>query len=117
MICKAVYIYHANLLGWTCRCSGYRQVVEELGSALRFWDFRETWSRDLWTWLALITANAARRGKMEHLQMEVMMSLFALSDDVQDWDSMRKVTKSFLYHSKLDREWKLCWDMAKSSKA
>ncbi|KAJ9605016.1 hypothetical protein H2200_010405 [Cladophialophora chaetospira] len=111
-ICKAVYIYHANLLGWTCRCSGYRQVVEELGHALRLWVFREAWNKNLWKWLALITANAARRGKLEHLQTEAMTSLLAMDESDKEWEQLRTVTKEFLYHSKLEREWKSCWDQA-----
>jgi len=114
-ICKAVYVYHANLLGWTCRCSGYRQVVEELGNALRLWVFQSApvGDKDLWKWIALITANAARRGKLEHLQTDAMMSLLALEDSNQGWEQMQTVTKKFLYHSRLDREWKSCWDRAK----
>ena len=111
-ICKALYIYHANLLGWTCRCSGYRRVVEELGETLRLWQFRELWDRDLWKWLALMTANAARRGKLQHLQTDVMASLLGLENAMQDWKSMQEVTQKFLSHCKLDWEWKLCWDTA-----
>ncbi|KIX07005.1 uncharacterized protein Z518_04981 [Rhinocladiella mackenziei CBS 650.93] len=29
-ICKALFVYHANILNWTCRCSGYRRIVREL---------------------------------------------------------------------------------------
>ncbi|EXJ65077.1 hypothetical protein A1O7_01417 [Cladophialophora yegresii CBS 114405] len=116
-VCKAVYVYHANLLGWTCRCSGYRRVVEELGTALRRWDFHKTWDKDLWKWLALVTANAARRGKLQHLQTEVMTSLFASSGSGQDWKSVQTATKKFLYHSALSQEWEICWHMAHASTA
>jgi hypothetical protein len=114
-ICKAVYVYYANLLGWTCRCSGYRRVVGELASALRSWDFQETWDRDLWKWLALVTANAARRGKLQHFQAEVMAGLFALGGSGQDWKSVQMAAKKFLFHNKLGREWEMCWDMAHAS--
>jgi hypothetical protein len=114
-ICKAIYVYHANLLGWTCRCSGYRRVVEELGEALHRWESRKTWDRELWQWLAMITANAARRGKMQKLQIEVMAWLFAAEDTARDWESMEETTKRFLSHSRLGREWKLCWAVASAS--
>ncbi|ETI29032.1 hypothetical protein G647_01485 [Cladophialophora carrionii CBS 160.54] len=114
-VCKAVYVYHANLLGWTCRCSGYRRVVEELGTALRSWDFHKPWDRDLWKWLALVTANAARRGKLQHLQAEVMTSLFASSGSEQDWKSVQLATNKFLFHRTLGREWEMCWDIAHAS--
>ncbi|OCT46770.1 hypothetical protein CLCR_01883 [Cladophialophora carrionii] len=114
-VCKAVYVYHANLLGWTCRCSGYRRVVEELGTALRSWDFHKTWDRDLWKWLALVTANAARRGKLQHLQAELMTRLFASGSSEQDWKSVQLATKKFLFHRTLGREWEMCWDMAHAS--
>ncbi|KIW72343.1 hypothetical protein PV04_00542 [Phialophora macrospora] len=111
-ICKAVYIYYANLLGWTCRCSGYRRMVEELGNTLRAWDFQETWDKGLWKWLALVTANAARRGKLQQLQTEMMTGLLALGGSGQDWKSVQLETQKFLFHSKLGREWEMCWDMA-----
>lgn len=116
-VCKALYIYHANLLGWSCRCSGYRRAVDELGDALRFWVFRESWDRDLWTWLALMTANAARRGKLAYLQMEVMARFLTLDDPSHDWEYLQSVTKKFLFHRVLDHEWKICWDTAKAAMA
>ncbi|KIX95922.1 uncharacterized protein Z520_08177 [Fonsecaea multimorphosa CBS 102226] len=111
-ICKAVFIYHANLLGWTCRCSGYRRIVEELGDALRLWVFEEPWDRELWEWLALVTANAARRGQLQHLQMEVMAKFVSLGYPTPEWDFIRGVLKKFLLHSRLEREWKFCWETA-----
>ncbi|KIW30513.1 uncharacterized protein PV07_06254 [Cladophialophora immunda] len=111
-ICKAVFIYYANLLGWTCRCSGYRRIVEELGDALRFWVFEESWDRDLWEWLALVTANAARRGQLHYLQMEVMAKFVALGSPVAGWDSIRGGLQKFLLHTRLEREWKFCWETA-----
>ncbi|EXJ79317.1 hypothetical protein A1O3_08819 [Capronia epimyces CBS 606.96] len=71
-ICKVLFIYHANLLNWTCRCSGYRRLVGELTEAVRLCDTQETWSRSFWSWAALITANAARRGGQEQCQFDVM---------------------------------------------
>ncbi|KIW84458.1 hypothetical protein Z517_03708 [Fonsecaea pedrosoi CBS 271.37] len=116
-ICKTVFIYHANLLGWTCRCSGYRRIVEELGDVLRSWVFEETWDRELWEWLAVVTANAARRGQLHSLQMEVMTKLMTLGDPALGWDGVRRQLKKFLLHSKLEREWKLSWETAMISRS
>lgn len=113
-ICKALFIYHANLLNWTCRCSGYQRVVQELAEELRVWESRETWAGDLWIWLSLLTANAARRSTLYQLQMQVMARLMALDSRAYDWESTLKVLQRFLLNSKLKREWKLCWDSAKA---
>ncbi|OAP62404.1 hypothetical protein AYL99_04607 [Fonsecaea erecta] len=114
-ICKAVFVYHAHLLGWTCRCSGYRRIVEELGDTLRFWTFGKPWDTELWKWLALVTANAARRGQLHHLQMELMDRFVNLDSPAPGWDSIREVLTKFLFHSRLGREWKLCWETARGS--
>ncbi|KIW96669.1 uncharacterized protein Z519_02060 [Cladophialophora bantiana CBS 173.52] len=116
-VCKALFIYYANLLGWTCRCSGYRRIVEELGDALRCWLFEEAWARDLGEWLALLTANAARRGRLDYLQMEMMAKLVAREYPAQGWESVRAGLKKFLLHSRLEREWKQCWEAAVMSGA
>jgi hypothetical protein len=111
-ICQAIYVLHAHLLGWTCRCSGYRRVVEELGHTVRSWSSQPLWDRDLWRWLTMITANAARRGKMQTLQADLMSDLLNEIGSPRDWESLRQAMQTFLYHSKLGLEWKLCWEAA-----
>lgn len=110
-ICKAIFVYHANMLNWTCRCSGYRRIVEELAEAVRYCNYHERWSRDLWSWLSLLTANAARRSFLQQLQVEMTAKFLALNIDLDSWESVQSLLRKFLLHSRMDREWKLCWEM------
>lgn len=109
-ICMALFIYHANILNWTNKCSGLRLVIEELGDILLLWDFGHTWDKNLLIWLCFITGNAARRANLARLHTQLMDKAMALSEEKQTWEVIHKMLESFLVHSRLDREWKMCWN-------
>ena len=115
-LCKALFVYHANLLGWTCRCSGYRRIVAELADALRLCDYQAPGRKGFWSWLTLLTANAARRSGLQQLQAEMMTKFVAFNNEgMGSWDLVQALLKRFLLHSKLSREWRMCWETASSS--
>ncbi|KAJ9643145.1 hypothetical protein H2204_002040 [Knufia peltigerae] len=107
---KGLFLYHANLLGWSCRCAVYRSTLFDLASILQTNKLETTGHRELWIWLAFIAANAARRGRLEQVQNEILAKLTTGVD--QDWPSVSTVLGKFLVHSKLENEWKQCWELA-----
>ncbi|KAK5461381.1 hypothetical protein LTS15_003444 [Exophiala xenobiotica] len=110
-ISKALFLCHANILNWSCRCAVYKITVLDLAETLRSDMLEKAGYEELWIWLVLVTANAARRGRLESVQSELLEKLVA-SRDCQ-WGSIRDVLSKFLLHSKLEKEWKQCWEMAK----
>ncbi|KAK5554311.1 hypothetical protein LTR46_007509 [Exophiala xenobiotica] len=110
-ISKALFLCHANILNWSCRCAVYKSTVLDLAETLRSDMLEKAGYEELSIWLVLVTANAARRGRLERVQSELLQKLVA-SRDCQ-WGSIREVLSKFLLHSKLEKEWKQCWEMAK----
>lgn len=108
-LCKALYIYHANILHWTCRCSGYKRVVRELADNVLSASPQKQWEVDFWSWISLLITNAARRGSMPQLQSEAMTKFFSWSSRDQTWSDVADKLGEFLYHSGLGGEWELCW--------
>lgn len=108
-LCKTLFIYHANILHWTCRCSGYKRLVRELADNVLSADPKKQWEVDFWSWMSLLIANAARRGSLPHLQSETMNKFFGWSGRDQDWDEVSDNLGAFLYPSGLGGEWRLCW--------
>jgi hypothetical protein len=108
-LCKALFIYHANILHWTCRCSGYKRIVRELADTVLSAHPKKQWEVDFWSWMSLLITNSARRGSLPQLQAEVMTKFFSWSGRDQDWDEVTEKLGAFLYHSGLGGEWRLCW--------
>ncbi|KAK4945293.1 hypothetical protein LTR10_015452 [Elasticomyces elasticus] len=108
-ICKALYILHANILAWSCRCSGYRHVLEELSETLCSDELSQRGYGEVWSWLAMVTANGARRAAMGRIQEEVM-SKFQDVNEGRDWASIICTMRFFLSHSTFEREWERCWE-------
>ncbi|KIW20828.1 hypothetical protein PV08_01406 [Exophiala spinifera] len=108
-ICKALYLYHANVLGWSCRCAVYQSTVLDLAAILQTNTLEDAGHQELWMWLALLTANAARRGKLEQVQNEILAKL---ATGAERYWSIGTVIEKFLVHSMLEREWKQCWELA-----
>lgn len=111
MICKALYIFHANMLGWSCRCSGYRHVLDELADTLCSDELPQTGYGEVWSWVAMITANGARRAGMGQIQHVVMAKILDVNES-RGWGAIRDIMRTFLSHSTFEREWKQCWEKA-----
>lgn len=109
-ICKALFLYHANVLGWSCRCAVYRSTVFDLAAMLQTNKLEGAGYQEVWTWLALVAANAARRGKIEQVQNEILAKF--TTGTHRYWPSVSAVLGKFLVHSKLESEWKQCWELA-----
>jgi len=114
-ICKGLYIYHANILAWSHRCAGYLRIIEEMADTICSLEVEDAELRDFWSWLSLLIANAARRGCLYQAQVDVMAKYMALNKEGQAWESIQVNSKRFIWHSGLDREWKMCWEMAKKA--
>jgi hypothetical protein len=111
-LCKALFVYHANILNWTCRCAGYKRIMGELLEAVRTCNPQEFWEIDFWLWMCLLAANGARRGALQQVQAEFMDNFLRLNRQKYTWVSIQGLFTGFLLHSSLISEWKLCWDMA-----
>jgi len=116
-ICKGLYIYHANILGWSHRCAGYLHIIGEIADTICSLEVEGLEMSGFWSWLSLLIANAARRGGMYQAQVDVMAKYMAFNREVQDWESVRVNLKRFVWYSGLDREWKMCWEMARKADA
>ncbi|KAI1613677.1 hypothetical protein EDD36DRAFT_204279 [Exophiala viscosa] len=111
IICKALYIFHANILAWSCRCSGYRHVLNELADTLCSDELVQTSHGGIWSWITMITANGARRAGMGQIQNEVMAKFLDVNEG-RDWASVIRTMRFFLSHSAFEREWECCWETA-----
>jgi hypothetical protein len=108
-LCKALFIYYANILHWTCRCSGYKRVVRELADNVLSAQPQKQWEVDFWSWMSLLITNAARRGSLPQLQSETMTKFFSWTGRDQTWDEVVDTLRAFLFHGGLGGEWRLCW--------
>jgi len=113
-LCKALFIYYANILHWTCRCSGYKRVVSELADNVLSAQPRKPWEVAFWSWMSLLITNAARRGSLSQLQSDTIDKFFTWQGRTQDWDEIVETLKTILFHGGLGGEWRLCWSAGMS---
>ena len=108
-LCRALYVYHANILNWSCRCTGYKRVVGELAEDLSSANPQKQWEMNFWSWMSLLISNAARKGALPHLQSEAMGKFFGWNSREKTWDEVEKALRGVLFHTRSIGEWKLCW--------
>lgn len=114
VLCKALFIYYANILHWTCRCSGYKRVTSELADNVLSARPQKPWELAFWSWMSLLITNAARRGSLPQLQSDTMNKFFSWMGRNQDWDEIMDTLKAFVFHDGLGGEWRLCWSAGMS---
>lgn len=111
-VCKVLYIYHANLLNWSSRCAGYLRIIGELAEDIRSREVEDMEMGTFWSWASMVTANAARRAGLEHVQADLMAKFMVLDPEARTWESAQAGLKRFVSHCELEREWKTCWETA-----
>jgi hypothetical protein len=115
-ICRCLVVLHANILNWSCRCTGYQRVLGELAAIianrrlLQIDQGREDdEDEEFWSWVTLVTANAARRGAKPDLQAELISSFFTFSVQNVYWNYVKLTAKKYLWPEALSKDLEQCW--------
>lgn len=116
-VCKVLYVYHANLLNWSSRCAGYLRIISELAEDMGSREVEDVEMGAFWSWTAMVTANAARRAGLKHVQADLMAQFMVLHPEARTWESVQAGLKRFLSHGGLEREWQMCWETATDTKS
>ena len=116
-ISRALAILHANVLCYSCKGLGYQVLLQELANVIRNIVPISKLEKELWTWITLLAANAAKMNCLFELQDELMARLFDFSEDNTDWERVRIKAQKFLWHRKLSNEWKECWIQAEQKRS